>query len=183
MRDIPVDKFSNRTIFHFIRSAEGAVMRRHESGTGCGAPDNARRDGAPGGAAPYVIGRARPEAVTLGNQEWPWAHGGLSPSPPKGGLAPPPWRHRKSGLPDLRIKHARSRVNPRSGALHSLIGGRGKRDTGVPGAFKNTGDSACLRGFCLKIESGTNKRAAANSAVVPAKAGTHTPCRVRFTKQ
>ena len=31
--------------------------------------------GAPGGAAPYVIGRVRPEAVTLGNQEWPWAHG------------------------------------------------------------------------------------------------------------
>ena len=67
--------------------------------------------GAPGGAAPYVIGRVRPEAVTLGNQEWPWAHGWPDRKGcPKGGLAPPPWR-----LP----------------ALHSPLGktGKGKRPT------------------------------------------------------
>ena len=54
-------------------------------------------------------------------------------------------RHRKSGLPDLRNKHARSRVNPRWSARHPLIFSRGtKRDYGLPGAAKNTGDSACL---------------------------------------
>ena len=42
-------------------------------------------------------------------------------------------RHRKSGLPDLRIKHARSRVDPRSSALHPLgiLSGRRK---GLPRA-------------------------------------------------
>jgi hypothetical protein len=52
-------------------------------------------------------------------------------------------RHRKSGLPDLRNKHARSRVNPRSSARHPLIFLRGtKRDYGLPGAAKNTGGGA-----------------------------------------
>jgi hypothetical protein len=40
--------------------------------------------GAPGGAAACVIGRVRPEAVTPGNREWPWAHSGASQAPLKG---------------------------------------------------------------------------------------------------
>src|ERR1700687_6131256 len=46
----------------------------------------------------------------------------VPPCPPKG-VSQTPWR-----LP----------------ALHSLFGGRGKRDNGVPGAAKNTGDDAWL---------------------------------------
>ena len=100
--------------------------------------------GAPGGAAAYVIGRARLEAVTSGNREWPLARkAGRSQGPPKG-VSQTPWRHRKSGLPDLRIKHARSRVNPRSGALHSPRGETEKGKQAYPAPVKNTGDHACL---------------------------------------
>src|SRR5664279_542563 len=42
----------------------------------------------------------------------------VAPNPPKGGIAPPPWR-----LP----------------ALHSLMRGRGKREAGVSRAFKEWG--------------------------------------------
>src|SRR5665647_1719365 len=37
-------------------------------------------------------------------------------------------RRRKSGLPDLRTKHARSRVNPRSSALRPLAFGEGQEE-------------------------------------------------------
>src|SRR5450759_159373 len=41
--NILIDIAHIRIIIHNVRSAEGAVMRRHASGIGCGAHDNARR--------------------------------------------------------------------------------------------------------------------------------------------
>ena len=81
-----------------------------------------RRDGAPNGAHP------QPEGARA-------ARRGLKRM-----------RHRKSGLPDLRSKHARSRVNPRSSALRPLAfcGGqeegpaRAGMGYGVPGAAQIT---------------------------------------------
>jgi predicted DsbA family dithiol-disulfide isomerase len=88
--------------------------------------------GAPGGAAAYVIGRVRPEAVTPGNRDWPWAHRvARSQGPPSWGLANP-WR-----LP----------------ALHSPHGDKEKGTTACPGPVKNTGDAACPkyhRTLCLR---------------------------------
>ena len=66
-----------------------------DGGARRGAPTTRAASGAPGGAAPYVIGRVRPEAVTPGNREWPWAHGG-STTPPKGAVAQRPGASRRS---------------------------------------------------------------------------------------
>lgn len=41
---------------------------------------------------PPSMGARAPEAVDPGNRTQPWACGGLRQCPPKGGLAPPPWR-------------------------------------------------------------------------------------------
>src|SRR5664279_2294123 len=81
-----------------------------------------RRDGAPNGAHP------QPEGARA-------ARRGLKRM-----------RHRKSGLPDLRSKHARSRVNPRSSALRPLAfcgeqeegPARAGMGYGVPGAAQIT---------------------------------------------
>src|ERR1700690_804859 len=57
---------------------------------------------------PPSMGARAPEAVDPGNRNQPWARGGLRQCPPKGGIAPPPWR-----LP----------------ALHTLaLRGEGKRE-------------------------------------------------------
>ncbi len=85
-------------------------MRRYVGGIGCGAPTMRAAIGAPGGAAPYVTGGARLKRSPRVTGNGRGAQWGLTSSA-KGGLAPPPWR-----LP----------------ALHSLFGGRGKREAGVP---------------------------------------------------
>jgi len=86
------------------------------------APDNGadaveRREAPP----PPLMGARAPEAADPGNRTQPWARGGLRHSPSRAtttALAPP-------GAP-------------------FPFWGNGKRDTGLSGAAKNTGDDACL---------------------------------------
>ena len=80
-------------------------MKRHDRGAGGGVHDNGHRGGAPGGAGPCVSGPAPPKAAGLGNKAWPWARGGPYQSATKG-VSQTPWRHRKSGSPDLRTLRA-----------------------------------------------------------------------------
>lgn len=77
----------------------------------------------PEGAAAYVIGRVRPEAVTLGNQDWPWAYG----------------RPDRKGCP----KGSRKPLAPSRRSI-PLFEETEKGDVGLPGAAKNTGDDARL---------------------------------------
>jgi hypothetical protein len=76
--------------------------------------------GAPGGAGPYVIGLARPEAVRPGNRARPWARGG------------------PASLVRLRGPRKPSGASRRS---ISAVAGR-KKGEGVPGPSNNTGGGA-----------------------------------------
>ena len=99
-------------------------MARSEKRAGCGAPTMRIADGAPGAPGPFAKGFARLVKRAAGCAK-----------PAKGRCANAPGAHRKASLPDLRTKYARSRVNSRSGALHSPLG-KGKGEASVPRAVK-----------------------------------------------
>jgi hypothetical protein len=100
-----------------LRAASAAVERREAQRPGGG-----RRN-------PPVAGRARPGMGFATPFRQPDGTRGDTASPVRGARTAPiargglrglanPRRHRKSGLPDLRTQRCRSRVNPRSVALH-----------------------------------------------------------------
>ena len=100
----------------------GAVMTRPGSGPGAVRRQCAPRMERQGGAAGLASRRAPSQGARAARSQ------GL----PKG-ASQAPGAHRKSGLPDLRTKYARSRASPRSGALHSLFGGEEKGSRPTPG--------------------------------------------------
>lgn len=68
-------------------------------------PGRERKSGAPGGAAPYVTGRVRPEAAGLGNGASPWAHPtGLAA---RKGVSHTKFCERSWRLPALHVRCAR----------------------------------------------------------------------------
>jgi hypothetical protein len=123
--------------------------RCHDAGPEAGGPEDGRasgrnrrplrdRSGKPhrlverrGGAVPYVTGDApKGEATPLKTSSPTGARAYVTG--PRGRTSFAPGASRKSGLPDLRTQWCRSRVNPRSVALHRSGGKQGEGFSRTP---------------------------------------------------
>ena len=156
-----LDCFRCRTIFHAIRSTEGAVMRRRDGGIGCGA--RGRRMNAPSctraapGLRPGSLGTPARSWLTAGRQGLPEARKKrLTRKAPRASSQRQGETERQKARPgavwtlrwraERRHVPATARARPtmtRRLARHPLAFCEGRRrDDGVPAPLKNRGDDA-----------------------------------------